>query len=586
MPPAPIPLNEVTRLAALQSCQVLDTGRDSAFDNLTCLAATLLDVPFSLVSLVDSQRQWFKSTVGIQASETSRDHAICAYAILGTEPFMIEDTTNDPRTSDNPLVSGEPGIRSYAGIPLTLPCGSTVGTLCVCDLRPRRLSDRELGILRVLAGQATQLLRLYQQTALAEARAAEAAAARQTAENATRAKSVLLANVSHEIRSPLTAMLGYAEVLAEAESHPLTPRERAVAFDSLRGAGKHLLAVLNDILDLSKLKAGKMTVEQVPTEFPRMLIELESLWRANAAAKGVSLTAQLATPIPERFISDPTRLRQILMNLISNAIKFTSVGSISVTAQVVGDDHSQRLRIDVADTGEGMSDEQAAQLFQAFSQVDASRSRSAAGTGLGLTICRHLATLLGGEIRLLNSTPGEGSTFRLELPMVPAPGAVLYRSLKAGDMELAHASAPATPSAPMPAGAPLSGRILLAEDAVFNQRLVAHRLTKAGAVVEVASTGKVALEMLGRAAEAGTPFDLLISDMQMPEMDGYTLARLLRARGKTIPIIALTAHALPEDRAKCLEAGCSDYVSKPIDNAKLIAACAVWINAGRGARAA
>ncbi|MFN8818023.1 MAG: ATP-binding protein [bacterium] len=389
------------------------------------------------------------------------------------------------------------------------------------------------------------------------------------AEAASRAKSEFLANMSHEIRTPLTAIIGFADILREDGDAARLPPQRLQAIDTIRGAGQHLLTVINDILDISKIEAGKMTIENTETRVPAILCEVDSLFRPRAMGKGVALTTRLATPIPDRIHTDPTRLRQILTNLLGNAAKFTEAGEITLTAAVADFNDGRRLIIEVRDTGVGMTPEQALRLFNTFAQADTSTTRKFGGTGLGLVICRRLARLLGGDVTLESSSPGVGSCFRLSLPLKLAPGAVMVPELRS-----AEAAAPASGAAQPTAARRLNARILLAEDGVDNQRLICFHLRKAGASVQVANNGRIALEMLINAQNAGTPFDLLITDMQMPEMDGYTLARTLRGSNCDIPIVALTANAMAEDRKRCLDAGCDTYASKPVDKNALITACA------------
>jgi CheY-like chemotaxis protein len=238
-------------------------------------------------------------------------------------------------------------------------------------------------------------------------------------------------------------------------------------------------------------------------------------------------------------------------------------------------DGRPRLVIDVEDTGIGMTREQAERLFNAFSQADETTTRKYGGTGLGLVICRRLANLMGGDVKLQRTEPGKGSCFRVVLPLEPAPGSAMVTRLD-------EKTAPRAAAAPQ-AMVTLRGRILLVEDGVDNQRLISFHLRKAGAEVAVADNGKIALDMIDRAQAEGRPFDLLLTDMQMPEIDGYTLARTLRDRGNTLPIIALTAHAMAEDRGKCLAAGCDDFASKPIDRSALLAICAAWMGRTGGA---
>jgi CheY-like chemotaxis protein/anti-sigma regulatory factor (Ser/Thr protein kinase) len=302
------------------------------------------------------------------------------------------------------------------------------------------------------------------------------------------------------------------------------------------------------------------------------------LVRPRAAAKNVELRARLDTPLPERVFSDPTRMRQILMNLAGNAAKFTESGSVTLAAREEPRGDEMRLVIDIEDTGPGLTPELASRLFVAFSQADASVTRKHGGTGLGLTICRRLAELMGGTVTLVRTAPGQGACFRVDLPLVPAPGAARIASL-----ELSAPSA--QPRAALPA-ARLRGRVLVAEDGRDNQRLIALHLSRAGAEVQVADNGRIALEQLETAQAAGQPFDLLLTDMQMPELDGYTLARTLRERGSTIAIVALTAHAMAEDRQRCLDAGCDDYATKPIDRNELLQACARWIGKASAAKPA
>ncbi len=391
--------------------------------------------------------------------------------------------------------------------------------------------------------------------------------AKELAEAANQTKSDFLANMSHEIRTPLTAILGYCDILRiEGLRDQLSPSQMNIV-DTIRHAGDHLMTVISDILDLSKIEAGRLETEQIETDLPRILVEVDSLMRPRVTSKKVGLRTVLETPVPVTIISDPTRLRQILMNLIGNAAKFTSQGEVLVRVSVNAE--QQTLQIAVEDTGAGMTAQQAEKLFAPFTQADTSVTRKHGGTGLGLTISRRLARMMGGEVRLLRTAPQQGSCFALELPLKYTANCELVGDLNALTSDSRDRSAAATVT--------LSGRILLAEDSLDNQQLIAFHLRKADATVDIADNGRIALEKIEAAARAGQPFDLLLTDMQMPEMDGYTLARTLRIRGVSMPIVALTAHAMAEDRQKCLDAGCDDYAVKPLDKRRLLTTCKKWL---------
>ncbi len=389
--------------------------------------------------------------------------------------------------------------------------------------------------------------------------------ARDAAEAASRAKSEILANMSHEVRTPMTAILGYADVLADQATQPGFRPDECV--ETIRRNAKHLLTIINDILDLSKIEAGRMQIERTDCAPARIAAEAIELLRENAAGKHLELRLEFATPMPLRVVSDPTRLRQIFLNLVGNAIKFTIDGS--VTLRLACDVEGRRLVAEVIDSGIGMTPEQAGRLFQPFSQANASTSRLFGGTGLGLSISRRLAQLLGGSLELASTGP-HGSTFRLTVETGPLEGVSLT-----SDPLAASAAPAAIPLAPKPCGGELTGlRLLLAEDGPDNQRLIGFVLGKAGAEVVIVGDGRAAVDAIHAATHAGTPFDVVLMDMQMPVLDGYGATRELRTRGVRTPVLALTAHAMEGDRNQCLAAGCDDYETKPIDRLRLVAACA------------
>ncbi|HLO39500.1 MAG TPA: ATP-binding protein, partial [Phycisphaerales bacterium] len=394
-----------------------------------------------------------------------------------------------------------------------------------------------------------------------EARTADLVQALATADRASRAKSDFLANMSHEIRTPMTAILGYADLLQDPG---IDAEERASHIQTMRKQGEHLLMIVNDILDLSKIEAGAMTVESISTDPVQIVEDVVSLMRVRAAQQGLSLKTEYAWPLPSAITSDPMRVRQVLINLVGNALKFTHHGGVTIRLAHMPD--VQLLRFDVIDTGIGISQDQRRELFRPFSQGDATMTRRYGGTGLGLSISRKLANLLGGEMSLA-STPGEGSTFSFTI----ATGHVDAGALRSSIVGPGSPPAPAELSA-----APVNARILLAEDGPDNQKLLTFHLKRAGYRVEVVSTGRQAVERALSAWGHGEPFEVILMDMQMPELDGYSAASLLRQRGYRAPIVALTAHGLAGDRERCLTAGCNDHLVKPISPYKLNEACVRW----------
>ncbi len=396
--------------------------------------------------------------------------------------------------------------------------------------------------------------------------------ARRLAESASQAKSDFLANMSHEIRTPMTAILGFADLLLEDDPAHDSPERRAEVVRTIKGNGEHLLAIINDILDLSKIEAGKMTVESIETDAVLLTHEALQLMKGRASGKNLYMRVDCQDGVPALIQSDPIRLRQILVNLIGNAIKFTEAGGVTVRLSV-DEKHAgaSQLRIAVCDTGIGMTAEQMGFLFQAFRQGDTSTTRRFGGTGLGLLISKRLAEMLGGDIRV-TSEVGVGSCFEVTVRTGDLNGVTRITS---NTVDLPSKEAVATvQTTALTNNRPLVGfRILLAEDGPDNQRLISFVLRKAGAEVTIVDNGAAAVELI--LADRDHPEDafkhgLLLLDMQMPIMDGYTAARALREKESSIPIVAITAHAMKGDRERCLEAGCNDYATKPIDRAKLL----------------
>jgi signal transduction histidine kinase/CheY-like chemotaxis protein len=495
------------------------------------------------------------------------------------EPYNTPDpalrhalTQHEPAVNDHPV---QEKLRSYmsAYAPFLDSKGEFVGVvgidMWVHNLDARLASIRRTGLtafaavtlLSLLAGYMTFRLSLTARRArrrdriirrkLAHAKS-QAEVQAERAESGSRAKSEFLAMMSHEIRTPMNGVLGFANLLLDTK----LDSEQREFVENIRCSGDALLTIINDVLDYSKIEAGKLSVDNMEFNLRSVCNEVRSLLQPSAAAKGLTLNLQFAPSIPESLIGDPVRVRQILLNLVGNAIKFTTSGSVSIEVSSVDAD---QVRVSVIDTGIGIAAGQLDKLFERFTQGDASITRRYGGTGLGLAISKKLITLMGGEISA-SSEPGKGSVFWFRLP-VRAP---LNSSTR-----IASPLPPPPAPQPLPAQRSSGGRLLVVEDNVVNQKVAMRMLLKMGYEVDLAEDGRQALERL-----SATRYDAVLMDCQMPEMDGYQATRHIRDPASAVldhevPVIAMTANAFAEDRERCLEAGMNDFLSKPVDRSTL-----------------
>ncbi len=513
---------------------------------------------------------------------------------------IIPDVQADDRVATLRQAFDSGATRAILNVPLQ-HSDQLVGVLCLDSPQPHHWTDHEISavtnaadLLAVAINEAqAQKQRLQAEDDLRkqaddlaiakdtlESHTIELAAkseqleqARASAEASNQSKSEFLANMSHEIRTPMTAILGYAELLLEQGDLNKAPAQRVDAIRTIQRNGEHLLSIINDILDVSKIEAGKMTIEQIQSSPAQIITDVLSLMRHRAEGKNLKLEARYDGPIPATIKSDPTRLRQVIVNLVGNAIKFTEQGGVTVAVKMLDTPESPTpyLAFQVIDTGIGLTPEQQAKLFKPFSQADSSTTRQFGGTGLGLMISKRLAEILGGDITL-ESQHGQGTTFTVTIATGPLDGVAMLQGADIID------NAAAISNKKKAEDTRVDGRILLAEDGRDNQRLISFVLRKAGAEVDIAENGRIACEMATAALEAGQPYGVILMDMQMPELDGYGATTQLRQNGYARPIIALTANAMSGDRDKCIQAGCDDFATKPINKPHLLATIARYLN--------
>lgn len=546
---APSKKDDQARLQILENLQILDSLPESAFDDLCALAAQLCQTPMATISLIDRERQWFKSRIGIPVCETKRDVAFCDYTIRGDQLFLVPDALEDDRFKKNPLVLKEPRIRFYAGAPLIHSSGAAIGALCVMDHQPRELTEDQQHSLKVLSRQvmvqmemrlhAQKLLQMIQERKDAED------ALRQTkeaAEEANRAKSDFLASMSHELRTPLNAILGYVQILRKDGA--FQPHQMK-GINVIEHSAHHLLSLINGVLDFSKIEAGRMEVHVTDFNLPSLLSLVRDIISVRAQHKGIKFSYEEATEIPVAVRGDETKIRQILINVLGNAAKFTSEGGVTFR---VGK-HGEKIRFEVEDTGMGIPSEHLKEIFLPFQQ--AGRSGRIEGTGLGLAISRRMCNVMNSDLRV-ESVPERGSRFWFDLELPPA-----LSPLQEGEAELTD----------IIGYSGSSRRVLIVDEIAENRDVLHDILSPLGFTIQEAAGGQQCLDILPKYRP-----HLVLMDLRMPEMDGFETTERLRKtpEGKNCTVIAVTAGVTKEMRRKSLKAGCDDFIGKPFREKDLL----------------
>lgn len=583
----PVAAEDAERISKLRKYQVLNNNEEPAFARLTELAKLFFNMPVVAITFMDEETQYLKSLLGLDGiCTTSRKVAICNYTVLSDEVLVLPDLTEDSRFSQNPLVTEAPYLRFYAGAPIIMhEDGKTyrLGSLCLMDRQPHHdFTDKDAEILAQFAAMAADALQLQDQ--------------QRHAKHANEMKSEFLANMSHEIRTPMNGIIGMVEMLAETK----LSAEQQEYVDNIKVSNEHLLAIINGILDLSKVESGKMTIDSIPMNISSLCNEVVSLFAVKARQRGLTLDYHYTEALSPYIKGDPVRIKQIMVNLVNNAIKFTREGGrvtidvkhmennpcedkygnhksiCSHELQVEQASHyntddrgsvkhqDMTLCIEVTDTGVGIKPESLEAIFDAYDQANKSTHRLYGGTGLGLSVCKSLVELMGGYIEV-DSAVGIGTTFTVLLPLPIIDEANYENWQGSNDFGMTEPSHE------------LIGHILLVEDDSVNAMIAKKALNNSGHTVTHVTDGQQAIEVFALNPEQ---YDVILMDHHMPIMDGVQATIKLHELydpQMLPPIIALTANAMDGERKKYLDVGMQDYCTKPFKQEQLNALVQYWL---------
>jgi len=583
----PVAAEDAERISKLRKYQVLNNNEEPAFARLTELAKLFFNMPVVAITFMDEETQYLKSLLGLDGiCTTSRKVAICNYTVLSDEVLVLPDLTEDSRFSQNPLVTEAPYLRFYAGAPIIMhEDGKTyrLGSLCLMDMQAHHdFTEKDADILAQFAAMAADALKLQDQ--------------QRHAKHANEMKSEFLANMSHEIRTPMNGIIGMVEMLAETK----LSAEQQEYVDNIKVSNEHLLAIINGILDLSKVESGKMTIDSIPMNISSLCNEVVSLFAVKARQRGLTLDYHYTEALSPYIKGDPVRIKQIMVNLVNNAIKFTREGGrvtidvkhmennpcedkygnhksiCSHELQVEQASHyntddsgsvnhqDMTLCIEVTDTGVGIKPESLEAIFDAYDQANKSTHRLYGGTGLGLSVCKSLVELMGGYIEV-DSAVGIGTTFTVLLPLPPIDEAHYENWQDSNDFGMTEPSHE------------LTGHILLVEDDSVNAMIAKKALNNSGHTVTHVTDGQQAIEVFALNPEQ---YDVILMDHHMPIMDGVQATIKLHELydpQALPPIIALTANAMDGERKKYLDVGMQDYCTKPFKQEQLNALVQYWL---------
>jgi len=528
---APPTAHEAARLKALYDYEILDTETETIFDDLTQLAAQICDAPITLISLIDPNRQWFKSKVGLDTEETSRDMAFCAHAIHQKEIFEVPDTLQDKRFFDNPLVTSAPNIRFYAGTPLVSPDGHAIGTLCVIDDKPNKLTKEQRQALEVLGRSVISQMELRQKI--------------KALKQANEHKTEFLSNMSHKRRTPLNAIIGFSRLMLDDIKHQKLPVKFSEYLGHIDYSGKRLLSVVNSVIDLNKIEAGMMQVQLELICIREFIKDLEGMLAITANEREVAFSVKVSDKLSTHLVIDQAKTSQIITNLVHNAIKFTDSGKWVKVEFTINNDN---LVITVADQGVGISSIDQTKLFDKFQQVG--QAKGSQGSGLGLPITQSLVELLGGTIKVL-STLGSGSIFKVILPQ-QNDSMILQQDIRQSAEQ---------------ASFNLSSKVLLVEDNKINQAVMLAVFASLAMPITIASSGEETIEIANN-----RHFDLIFMDIHLPGIDGRQASKQIKHVHPNIPIVALSADAFNQHKFDENDTVWNEYLCKPLEKEKLVQA--------------